>query len=249
MVDTSYVEVTVKEAAHEDAGRGIARLSIDMMKTLNLVSGDVIEIEGRAKAATLVWPGFPQDTGKAILRIDGSTRGNVQAGIDDKVRIRKSEAGYAKKITIQPTQAIRLVGGEQDLGRLLRGRPVAEGQAIRVNILGNALMFVIAKVAPKGIVIVTDSTEIELKETPYEPKKGREATGVHYEDIGGLGRELELVREMIRAAASPPRTLRAARHRTPEGRAALRPAGHRKDADSKSGRKRGRCPLHHALGP
>lgn len=197
MADTSYVEVTVKEAAHEDAGRGIARLSIDMMKTLNLVSGDVIEIEGRAKAATLVWPGFPQDTGKAILRIDGSTRGNVQAGIDDKVRIRKSEAGYAKKITIQPTQAIRLVGGEQYLGRLLRGRPVAEGQAIRVNILGNALTFVIAKVAPKGIVIVTDSTEIELKETPYEPKKGKETTGVHYEDIGGLGRELELVREMI----------------------------------------------------
>jgi transitional endoplasmic reticulum ATPase len=198
MPNTDYTEVTIKEAAHEDAGRGIARLSIDLMKALNLVSGDVIEIEGRAKAATLVWPGFPQDTGKNILRIDGSTRSNVQAGIDDKVRIRKSEAGYAKKITIQPTQPIRLVGGEQYLGRLLRGRPVAEGQNIRVNILGNALTFVIAKVAPKGIVIVTDSTEIELKETPYEPEKGRkELADVHYEDIGGLGRELQLVREMI----------------------------------------------------
>ncbi len=198
MPNTDYTEVTIKEAAHEDAGRGIARLSIDLMKALNLVSGDVIEIEGRAKAATLVWPGFPQDTGRGILRIDGSTRSNVQAGIDDKVRIKKSEAGYAKKITIQPTQPIRLVGGEQYLGRLLRGRPVAEGQNIRVNILGNALTFVIAKVAPKGIVIVTDGTEIELKETPYEPEKGRkELADVHYEDIGGLGRELQLVREMI----------------------------------------------------
>ena len=85
MTNNNSIEVTVKEAAHEDVGRGIARLSLDAMKALNLVSGDVIEIEGRQKAATLVWPGFPQDTGKAVLRIDGSTRGNVGAGIDDKV--------------------------------------------------------------------------------------------------------------------------------------------------------------------
>jgi transitional endoplasmic reticulum ATPase len=199
MANTESIEVTIKEAAHEDAGRGIARLSIDTMKALGLVSGDVIEIEGRHKAATLVWPGFPQDTGKAILRIDGNTRGNVGAGIDDKVRIKKTEAGYAKKVTIQPTQPIRLVGGEQYLGRILRGRPVTEGQLIRVNVLGTPLTFAVAKVAPKGIAIVTDSTEIELKETPYEPKEGqREMAGdVHYEDIGGLDRELQLVREMI----------------------------------------------------
>ncbi|HOS68445.1 MAG TPA: AAA family ATPase, partial [Methanoculleus sp.] len=83
MANTESVEVTIKEAAHEDAGRGIARLSIDTMKVLGLVSGDVVEVEGRQKAATLIWPGFPQDTGKAILRIDGSTRSNVGAGIDD----------------------------------------------------------------------------------------------------------------------------------------------------------------------
>ena len=199
MANTDYIEVTIKEAAHEDAGRGIARLSIDAMKALDLVSGDVVEITGRQKAATLVWPGFPQDTGKAILRIDGSTRSNVGSGIDDKVQIRKTEAGYAKKVTIQPTQPIRLVGGEQYLGRVLRGRPVTEGQHIRVSILGNPLTFVITRVAPRGIAIVTDSTEIELKETPYEPEKGRRetATDVHYEDIGGLDRELQLVREMI----------------------------------------------------
>ncbi|MDI6867214.1 CDC48 family AAA ATPase [Methanoculleus sp.] len=202
MTNNNSIEVIVKEAAHEDVGRGIARLSLDAMKSLNLVSGDVIEIEGRQKAATLVWPGFPQDTGRAILRIDGSTRSNVGAGIDDKVRIRKIEAGYAKKVVIQPTQPIRLVGGEQYLGRILRGRPVTEGQLIRINILGNPLTFAVAKVAPKGVAIVTDSTEIELKETPYEPekvsKRGREIVGdVHYEDIGGLDRELQLVREMI----------------------------------------------------
>jgi len=198
MTEKDYFEVTVKEAAHDDAGRGIARLSIEVMKKLGLVSGDVIEIQGKKKAAGIVWPGFAQDTGYGILRIDGNIRGNAGTGIDEKVKISKSDAEYAKKIVVQPTQPIRLVGGEQYLSRVLRGRPVIEGQAVRVDVIGNSITLIITKVAPKGMVIVTDDTEIELKEEAYKPEEGKqEVSDIHYEDIGGLGRELQLVREMI----------------------------------------------------
>jgi transitional endoplasmic reticulum ATPase len=200
MTQSDSYEVTVKEAYHGDAGRGMARLSMDVMKALGLVSGDIIEIEGKKKATAVVWPGYPEDTRKSILRIDGNIRSTAGTGIDEKVRIRKIEVTYAKKVVIQPTQPIRLVGGEQYLLRLLRGRSVQEGQAIRVDVLGNPLTFVIAKVVPKGVGVVSDDTEIELREEAYEPskeKKGKEIPDVHYEDIGGLGKELQLVREMI----------------------------------------------------
>ncbi len=198
MTEKDFAEVTVKEATHDDAGRGIARVSIEVMKKLGLVSGDVIEIQGKKKAAAVVWPGFAQDTGYSILRVDGNIRGNAGTGIDERVKIKKSEAVYAKKVVIQPTQPIRLVGGEQYLARVLRGRSVMEGQTVRVDVIGNSITLVIAKVAPKGIAIVTDETEIELKEEPYKPEEGmREVSDIHYEDIGGLGRELQLVREMI----------------------------------------------------
>ena len=198
MTDREYAEVTVKEAAHDDAGRGIARVSIEVMKKLGLVSGDVIEIQGKKKAAAIIWPGFAQDTGFSILRIDGNIRGNAGTGIDERVKIKKSEAEYAKKVVIQPTQPLRLVGGEQYLARVLRGRSVMEGQTVRVDVIGNSITLVIAKVTPKGIAIVTDNTEIELKVEPYKPEEGkRELSDIHYEDIGGLGRELQLVREMI----------------------------------------------------
>jgi transitional endoplasmic reticulum ATPase len=198
MTEKDFAEVTVKEATHDDAGRGIARVSIEVMKKLGLVSGDVIEIQGKKKAAAVVWPGFAQDTGYSILRVDGNIRGNAGTGIDERVKIKKSEAVYARKVVIQPTQPIRLVGGEQYLARVLRGRSVMEGQTVRVDVIGNSLTLVIAKVAPKGIAIVTDETEIELKEEPYKPEDGkREVSDIHYEDIGGLGRELQLVREMI----------------------------------------------------
>jgi transitional endoplasmic reticulum ATPase len=198
MPDHSTYEVTVKEAYREDAGRGIARVSIDVMRGLNLVSGDVIEIQAKKKAFAVIWPAGPEDTRKAIIRIDGNIRGNAGTGIDEKVRIQKAEVGYAKKVVINPTEPIRLVGGEQYLGRILNGRSVQEGQTIRVAVLGNPLTFVISKVIPKGVGIVNESTEIELKETPYEAEKAKKKVpDVHYEDIGGLGNELDLVREMI----------------------------------------------------
>ncbi|HNQ29846.1 MAG TPA: CDC48 family AAA ATPase [Methanolinea sp.] len=199
MTTTDSIEVIVKEAARDDAGRGIARLSIETMRALGVVSGDAIEIQGKKKATAIVWPGFSQDTGQAILRIDGTVRGNAGTGVDERVRVRKVEVGYAKKVVINPTQPIRLLQGEQYLSRLLRGRAVMEGQTVRVDVIGNPLTLVITKVSPKGVAIVTEDTQIELKETPYEPaeKKKGETADVHYEDIGGLSRELEMVREMI----------------------------------------------------
>ncbi|MEA2034576.1 MAG: CDC48 family AAA ATPase [Euryarchaeota archaeon] len=193
------IEVNVKEAAHEDAGRGIARISMEIMRSLNLRSGDVIEIRGKEKAAAIVWPGFTQDTGRAVLRIDGTIRSNAQTGIDEKVTIRKVEAEKANKVVIQPTQPVRFGAGAEDyLSRMVIGRPFLEGNTFRINILGNPLTFVIAKVSPKGIAIVTPQTEIEFNETPYEPKEGeKEISEIHYEDIGGLGKELEQVREMV----------------------------------------------------
>jgi glycosyltransferase involved in cell wall biosynthesis len=95
MGNKDYYDVIVKEAYYEDAGRGIARLSIDAMKALQLVSGDVIEIQGKKLAFAVVWPSGSEDTRKSILRIDGSIRSNIGSGIDDKVRIKKADIGIS----------------------------------------------------------------------------------------------------------------------------------------------------------
>ncbi|MBT8507796.1 AAA family ATPase [Methanomicrobiaceae archaeon CYW5] len=201
MSSPTSLEVTVKEAAHEDAGRGIARLSTDIMAALGLRSGDVIEIDGREKAAAIVWPGFGEDRGRGILRIDGNIRSNARVGIDEKVTVSRAEVREATKLIIQPTHPVRLSGFEQSFARLVEGRPVVEGQQFRVALLGTTLTFVITKLSPKGVAVVTRNTEIELREEVYKPeeakKKGKELPDVHYEDIGGLGRELDQVREMI----------------------------------------------------
>jgi transitional endoplasmic reticulum ATPase len=143
-----------------------------------------------------VWPAYPEDRGLGIIRIDGNIRGNAHVGIDDKVVIRKAKSNAAVKITLAPTQPVRIVGGEDYLMRFLEGRPVQKGETLRVEMLGNPITFVITATQPAGIVIAGKSTQVTLKETPTVVAE-RSISHVTYEDIGGLKRELGLVREMI----------------------------------------------------
>jgi len=190
------ITLRVAEAYYRDVGRGIARVDPEAMEKLGLQSGDVIEIIGKSTVPAIVWPGYPEDRGKGIIRIDGSLRNNAGVGIDDKVRIRKTEAKTAEKITLAPTEPVRLMGGEAYLLRLLEGRPITRGQKIRVELFGHTLTFVVTATKPTGVVIVSRDTRIELKEKPVEGVE-RAVPNVTYEDIGGLKRELRLVREMI----------------------------------------------------
>lgn len=185
----------VAEARHRDAGRGIARIGTNAMQQLGLVAGDVIEIQGKGSAPAIVWPAYPEESDTDIIRIDGNIRNNSGVGIDEKVKIYKVEASKCEKITIASTQPIKIIGGSESLLKKLEGRPVVRGQRIRVDTLGNPLTFVVTETRPSGVVISTGTTQIVLKEKTIE-EKGH-STDITYEDIGGLRREVGLVREMI----------------------------------------------------
>ncbi|MCK9580207.1 MAG: CDC48 family AAA ATPase [Methanoregula sp.] len=195
MIEKDYMEVKVKEAYQEDSLRGIARISPDIMKKIGFVSGDVVEIEGKRKAVAIVWP----DRGRESIRIDGIVRYNAGIGIDEMVKIRKIEPPYAKKIVIQPVQEGNPRGGPERFAQIIRGRPVVEGQIDRVDFMGYPLIYAISKVTPKSPVLLSNDTIIEYNNAIYQPEAGKskDKTNIHYEDIGGLGRELQLVREMI----------------------------------------------------
>ena len=188
------VILRVAEAYHRDAGRGIARVDPEIMEELGLISGDVIEIEGRSKATAIVWPGYPDDRGKGIIRIDGNIRSNAGVGIDDRVRVRKTMVRDAKKVVLEPMHPIKIVGGERFIARALEGRPLTKGQMIRVEMLGSPVTFTVANTIPAGTVIVKLDTQIILRSAP---SVGEGVPRVTYEDIGGLKKEIALIREMV----------------------------------------------------
>jgi transitional endoplasmic reticulum ATPase len=205
------MKLVVKPLKQKDAGRGLAAVDREAAAELGLDSGDFIRIEGHdGTAIARVWPGYPEDQGTGIIRIDGRLRQQAGVGIDDRVEVEKVEVKPATRVTIALPQNLRIGGNIGPYVRdKLSGQPVTTGQSIQLPLgfgfmtSGNQTVPIkIASTQPSGTVVVTDSTEIQVSQKPAEQIRGTEATGreapsVTYEDIGGLDRELEQVREMI----------------------------------------------------
>ncbi|MEM6288670.1 MAG: CDC48 family AAA ATPase, partial [Bacteroidota bacterium] len=59
------------------------------------------------------------------------------------------------------------------------------------------IRLVVVESTPRGVVQVTEQTEIELLPEYQEPRGGEGPVGITYDDIGGLGDTVDQVREMI----------------------------------------------------
>ena len=97
--DEIFLRLT--EARPRDIDRGYARMDPVVQKVLGLNNGDAIEIENQVsgkKTAALLMHGYGEDSGKGILRIDGSMRRNLKASIDERVVVRKIEVFPAESV-------------------------------------------------------------------------------------------------------------------------------------------------------
>ncbi len=191
------ITLRVAEAHHRDVGRDIARIDRRVMDRLGIVSGDIVEIVGRESVCAIAWPGYPEDMDKEIIRMDGSLRSNARVALDDRVVVRKAKVLEARRVNLAPTQPVRLVGGPQYILRLLEGRPVVKGQRIRIETVSNPISFIVLSTQPPGPVVVTRNTNITLRKRILNEEELEKIPQLTYEDIGGLKREIGLVREMI----------------------------------------------------
>jgi len=187
----------VAEAKSKDAGRGIARVDPAVMEVLGITAGDIVQIEGKKRTVAIVWPGYPEDANRGLIRIDGTIRRNAEVGIDEKVAIRKVTAKEATKITFAPTEPLRIMGGEEYLSQALEGRAMTRGDIIEINVMGRKIDLVVISYSPSAdAILVHRNTEIKISEKPV--KEGAATIPkVSYEDIGGLEEEVKKVREMI----------------------------------------------------
>src|SRR5207244_800629 len=164
---------------------------------LELKEGDIVLIEGAKSTAAGVRRGYPEDANRGVIRMDGMQRRNAGVGIDDKVGLRKALARPAEKVSLAPTEAIRIMGGEQYMAQVLQGRAITRGDVISVSVMGRKFDFVLTSLSRGAdAVLVEADTEIKIAEKPMKEEEAK-VPKVDYEDIGGLGSEVRKVREMI----------------------------------------------------
>ncbi len=201
--DKKTLNLKVAKAIPSDVGHGRARVPFD--NDLNLKPGDIIEIKGEDTTAAIVWRCRPEDANLGVIRVDGIIRKNAGSQLGSNVTIRKVEVKPCTRLTLSPVMAskqkVRFGPGIEGFARRgLNKRPVVAGDRIFIpgmTLFAEALPFAIMTTTPKGIVQVLPETEIVIKDEAVDEEENKSATSISYEDIGGLGNQLQKVREMI----------------------------------------------------
>ncbi|MEE9525139.1 MAG: CDC48 family AAA ATPase [Candidatus Woesearchaeota archaeon] len=226
MKSEKELKLKVMESVQDDVNKGITRIDSSQMRQIGAKPGDIIEIEGEQTTVALVDRAYPGDLGLNIIRMDGIIRRNAKTSIGEVVKVRKSEVKEAKKVIIAPARkGIVIRASPNTFKQGLLGRAVVKGDIVslggttrrRSTMTGSPfddifrmleegsvnggfgfgdLRFIVADTAPKGAVLISDTTEIVLNPEAVEIKE-EVIPDVTYEDIGGLSEEIKKIREMV----------------------------------------------------
>jgi transitional endoplasmic reticulum ATPase len=185
----------IGEAKQRDVGKKRARIGPEAMDFLKVTPGDIIEILGARTSCAVVWPVDEDEKFPDIIRIDGQTRKNVGASLNDIVKIRKATSKIAKSVSLTPVSDSVTVDKEftDFVKNRLKGLPIMHGDEISVMILGNSMDFRITKTTPKQVVKIDRSTNLTILTDTEMDRKVR----VTYEEVGGLKQEIKAMREIV----------------------------------------------------
>ncbi len=193
------VILRVQKAKKRDIGRNIIRIDPKTMEQLDIQTGDVIALRGKKESAGIAWPSYPQDNGLGIVRVDSRLRKNTGTSIDDTVEIQKVNAAIAQNVILAPA-SVRIRSNprfETFVKRKLSNYPVTLDDIILISIgISREITFKVTNLRPKGVCIIKQDTTLSISEHITEEEDKGEGY-VTYEDVGGLDREIQRVREMV----------------------------------------------------
>ncbi|TES96199.1 MAG: AAA family ATPase [Promethearchaeota archaeon] len=193
------VSLRVQEAKKRDIGRNIARIDQETMERLDIKTGDVIALVGKKESAGIAWPSYPQDSGLGIIRIDSRLKKNIGTNIDETIQIKKVKIHSAQNIVLAPI-SVKIKSNprfETFVKRKLSNYPVTIDDFIFISIgISREITFKVISMRPSGICTIKPETSLHISEHITEDEE-RGTDYVTYEDVGGLDREIQRVREMV----------------------------------------------------
>ncbi|KGK98777.1 ATPase AAA [Methanococcoides methylutens] len=218
------IKLKVAEATQEDVGKGIVRIDPVYREKIGIEEYGVVEIEGDRTTSALAINTNPADSGLDIIRMDGLIRANAKISIGDYVEVRKADWKEAINVSLAPvSKGMHISASSNILASVFRNRTVSKGDFISTTHfkrskesparsmmledmfsdifdlsfgLGEIKMQVVST-SPKGIVKITEITELQLLPEAVELPPEQSIPTVMYEDLGGIKPAISKVREMI----------------------------------------------------
>jgi transitional endoplasmic reticulum ATPase len=192
--ESSAIKLRVTEALAKDMGRALARMDPDDLQRLGLAIGEVVEVRAKRTTVCKAMPAYKEQRGQSRIQIDGISRENVGAALDELVQVQKVASRPADRVVLAPTTTTPADRDMKYIGSLLDGLPVLAGGRVRVTLFGSRWTeFKVESTVPKGPVVINPTTRLVVGTTAGEESR----RSLSYEDIGGLKRQLHRIREMI----------------------------------------------------
>jgi len=210
------LQLKVFEVRSREQGRGRVRIDSEAMAKLGISPGDIVEIIGKRRTAAIAWPGYTEDYGTGVIRMDTTTRKNAGVSIGEKVTIRKAKVRPASIVKLAPA-SIQLTIDEHFrayIKKRLLDHPLCEGDMVQIPVLGQALPFIVASVKPAGIVVVNEDTKLIVLEKPVEIGRIPRVT---YDDIGDLKEAIQKIRELVELPLKHPELFKRLGIEPPKG--------------------------------
>ncbi len=240
----------VADAMPEDVGQGYIRLDNEDMDKLGLIIGDIAEIQGRKTTVAKVVPCYTPFKRQNLAQLEAVIRQNAGVGLDERIVIRKTAHKGAQTLVLSPLDTTIDFSAGQDikhLERILNGLPVIIGDKVKVTLAGaRAQYFTVLGTAPQGAVVVNAATKITVTKPDAQEDLSYCAS---YEDVGGLDKELQRVREMIELPLKYPEIFRQLGVEAPKGVLLYGPPGTGKTLMARAVASESRAAFLHVNGP
>jgi len=216
------VMLRVRRAYERDVDRKIVRVPSWVFRELGISPGDVVIVKGERETVARALRLAPDDEAYNgdIIRMDGTLRKNAKTSIDERVSVEKANVKPADEVVLGPPEGeypreIKELAGE--IKNQLLNIPVVQNDVLNVYIPYGfqylSVPFVVARTKPSGPVIITEKTRIKISEKPVSVQ----VADITYEDIGGLKKEIELIREMVELPLKHPEVFKRLGIEPPKG--------------------------------
>ncbi|MGB9792257.1 MAG: CDC48 family AAA ATPase [Thermacetogeniaceae bacterium] len=248
--NSDSVKLKVMEGAVEDARKGIVRVLTDVMEELGLKTNDVVLIEGKRTTVARVLPAFHDTCPEGAIQMDGITRQNARVGIGEEVTLRPTTWERARSVVLAPTVPGWMPADDYEVAHLkqkLLGLPVRVEDIVSLTLFsGQEETFVVEGVLPKGNVVIGKDTAIHFKGSEGGERRDRR---VRYEDIGGLAKEVQKIREIVELPLKYPQLFRTLGIEAPKGILLYGPPGTGKTLIARAVASETDCHFIHVNGP
>jgi transitional endoplasmic reticulum ATPase len=96
------LKLKVAEALSKDVGRALARMGPEDLEKLGVAIGDLVEVAGKTQTVCKAMPAYKELRGQSRIQLDGISRENAGAGIDESVQVRPVSFKPADRVVLAP---------------------------------------------------------------------------------------------------------------------------------------------------